>query len=272
MSFDAQAAARTLWAHWQAGTVLDRLPEGQCPADRAQGYAAQASLPAVAGRVVLGWKIAATSVEGQRHIKVDGPLAGRLMGGLVGRDADTFSLAGNRMRVAEPEFTFHMGRDLPPRATPYAVDEVLAAVASLHPAIELPDSRFADFATAGEAQLLADNACAGRYALGDASGADWRGLDLAAHRVRGRVFRSVDGEEACVLDREGLGANVLDDPRLALTWLVNELSALGLGLQRRMLVSTGTCMKPLAIAPGDRVEADFGVLGRVGLRLAPEAG
>ena len=39
-----------------------------------------------------------------------------------------------------------------------------------------------------------------------------------------------------------------------------------------MLVSTGTCMKPLAIAPGDRVEADFGVLGRVGLRLAPEAG
>lgn len=271
MSFDAQAAARTLWAHWQAGTVLDRLPEGQCPADRAQGYAAQASLPAVAGRVVLGWKIAATSVEGQRHIKVGGPLAGRLMGGQVGRDADTFPLAGNRMRVAEPEFTFHMGRDLPPRATPYAVDEVLAAVASLHPAIELPDSRFADFASAGEAQLLADNACAGRYALGDASGADWRGLDLAAHRVRGQVFRSVDGEEACVLDREGLGANVLDDPRLALTWLVNELSALGLGLARRSLVTTGTCMKPLAIAPGDRVEADFGVLGRVGLRLAPEA-
>ncbi|MBL0720787.1 hydratase [Piscinibacter sp. Jin2] len=276
MSFDPRAAARSIWAHWQAGTVLDHLPPGQRPSSRAEGYEAQALLPEVAGRVPLGWKLAATSIEGQRHINVSGPLAGRLLGGQIGRDGDTFPLAGNRMRVAEPEFTFHMGRDLPPRASDYTVDEVMAAVASLHPSIELPDSRFADFTVVGEAQLLADNACAGRYALGDApepgAGADWRSLDLAAHRVRGQVFRKVDGEETCVIDREGQGANVLDDPRLALTWLVNELSALGLGLGRRSLVTTGTCMKPLAIAPGDRVEVDFGVLGRVGLKLAPEAG
>lgn len=272
MSFDPRAAARSVWAHWQAGTVLDHLPPGQRPASRAEGYEAQALLPEVAGRVPLGWKIAATSVEGQRHIHVGGPLAGRLLGGQVGRDGDTFPLAGNRMRVAEPEFTFHIGQALPPRAAAYTVDEVRAAVASVHPSIELPDSRFADFTVVGEAQLLADNACAGRYALGDASGVDWRSLDLAAHRVRGQVFRRLDGAETDVLDREGLGANVLDDPCLALTWLANELSALGLGLARRSLVSTGTCMKPLAIAPGDRVEVDFGVLGRVGLKLAPEAG
>lgn len=271
MSFDPQAAARSVWAHWQAGTVLDQLPEGRRPTRRAEGYEAQAALPAVAGRAVLGWKLAATSVEGQRHINVSGPLAGRLMAGQVGRDGDTFPLDGNRMRVAEPEFTFRMGPALPPRAAPYAVDEVLAAVASVHPSIELPDSRFADFTAVGEAQLLADNACAGRYALGDASGADWRGLDLAAHRVQGRVFRIVDGAERCVLAREGLGANVLDDPRRALTWLANELSALGLGLAAGSLVTTGTCMKPLEIQPGDRVEVDFGVLGRAGLSLAPGA-
>ena len=47
-------------------------------------------------------------------------------------------LAGNRMRVAEPEFAFRMGRDLAPRDADYSVDEVLAAVATLHPAIEIP--------------------------------------------------------------------------------------------------------------------------------------
>ncbi len=51
-----------------------------------------------------------------------------------------------------------MGAALPPRATPYGVDQVLGAVASLHLAFELPDSRFADFARAGKVQLIADDA------------------------------------------------------------------------------------------------------------------
>ena len=40
------------------------------------------------------------------------------------------------------------------------MDEVLAAVATLHPAIEVPDSRFDDFTIVGAPQLIADNACA----------------------------------------------------------------------------------------------------------------
>lgn len=59
-------------------------------------------------------------------------------------------MAGNAMRVGEPEFAFRMARDLAPRATPYSVDDVLNAVATLHPAIELPDSRFADFVSAAK--------------------------------------------------------------------------------------------------------------------------
>lgn len=268
MSFDPQAAAARLWAHWQAGTVLDALPLGERPVTRLQGYAAQAALPAVAGgRAVLGWKIAATSLEGQRHINVSGPLAGRLMAGLVGADGDSFPLAGNRMRVAEPEFTFRFGRRLAPRSAPYALAEVMEAVASLHPAIELPDSRYADFTAVGEAQLLADNACAGRYALGPAAPEGWRALDLATHPVRGRVLQAVAGTELALIDRAGVGANVLGDPRLALTWLVNELASLGLALEPGEFVSTGTCMKPLEVAPGQRVEVDFGPIGRMGLRL-----
>ena len=53
-------------------------------------------------------------------------------------------------------------------ATPYTVQQVLDAVDTLHPAIEIPDSRFADFVSAGAAQIIADNACAHLFVLGPA--------------------------------------------------------------------------------------------------------
>ena len=122
------------------------------------------------------------------------------------------------MRLAEPEFAFRMARDLAPRQTAYQVDEVLSAVESLHTAIELPDSRFEHVSKAGAPQLIADNACGHEFVLGPATSADWRTMDLAQLRVSG----SVKGKLEC----EGKGANVLGDPRTALTWLVNELSQL----------------------------------------------
>jgi len=252
-------AAQILWNHWQDGRHLPALPPACRPDTRAEGYRIQAAVLAVSGRSLFGWKIAATSAAGQAHIGVDGPLAGRLLTGQVSSDGDSVPLGANRMRVAEPEFAFRMGRDLPPRNRPYRETEVLEAVAALHPAIEIPDSRYEDFARAGAAQLIADNACAHRFVLGRPSGQDWRALDLAQHEVVGEV-RGRPG-------RTGKGANVLGGPAVALTWLANELSGLGLTLEQGQVVTTGTCLAPLEIAAGDRVLADFGALGRVEARI-----
>ena len=95
-------------------------------------------------------------------------------------DGAVVPLAGNLMRVAELELAFRMATDLSPRAAPYGVDEVLAAVATLHPAIEIPDSRYEDFCAVGAPQLIADNACGHRFMLGPAATFAWRGRDLAA--------------------------------------------------------------------------------------------
>lgn len=254
----AQAASDLLFSHWRAGTVLDDLPDALRPRTRAEGYAVQARLEARSARPLFGWKIAATSAAGQAHINVDGPLAGRLLAEMASEDGAVLPFGANRMRVAEAEFAFRIGRDLPPRSARYGVDEVVAAVASLHPAIEVPDSRFADFTRAGAAQLIADGACAHQFVLGPATGADWRGSDLAAHPVRG----SVDGRVA-----EGRGANALGDPRVALAWLANELSGLGVALVAGQVVTTGTCVVPMPIRPGVEVVADLGVLGATSLRF-----
>lgn len=259
----AEEAARVIWSHWQSGQVLNALPEACCPLTTEQGYAAQAQLPAVSGRTVVGWKIAATSANGQAHIHVGGPLAGRLLSGQVFDSGATVPSQGNRMRVAEPEFAFAMGQALPPQSAPYTQQQVMAAVAALHPAIEVPDSRLEPFTAAGEAQLLADNACAHHFTLGAAAPAGWRDLDLSTWAVHGHVRRA----NGASWSRSGSGAAVLGDPRVALTWLINELSALGITARAGQFITTGTCMTPLEIAPGDAVTADFGVLGQVAMQF-----
>lgn len=250
-----QAASDSLWDYWSNGRRLAQLPEDVRPTSRAEGYAVQARLDRRSAQPLYGWKIAATSQAGQTHLGVDGPLAGRLLAERVILAGSPVPFGANHMKVIEAEFAFRMGRDLPPRATPYRVDEVMAAVATLHPAIEIPDSRFDDFAKVGVAQLIADNACAHYFTLGPASPETWRSLDLVTHVVNG----SINGGAP----REGRGANVLGDPRVALTWLANELSGLGITLRRGEVVTTGTCIVPMAVKAHDRVRADFGVLGSV---------
>jgi 2-keto-4-pentenoate hydratase len=252
-------ACELLTRYWAEGTQLESLPPELRPENRTEAYQVQAHLESYSRQPLYGWKIAATSVNGQRHIGVDGPLAGRILAERVIADGGAFALGTSLMRVAELEFAFRMGADLPPRDKPYTQDEVLAAAATLHPAIELPDSRFAHFETAGLAQLVADNACAHYFVLGPAADDSWRALDLAAHS--GQAFRNG------ALAETGLGANVLGDPRIALTWLANELSRHGMTLKAGQVVTTGTCVKPLGIAVGDAIEGDLGVLGRVSVRI-----
>ena len=255
---DARAidiAADLLWRTWMQPSRIEMLPEACRPAARREGYQIQAAVIGLSGQRVAGWKIAATSQAGQRHINVDGPLAGPLLDRRALPSGVVISLDGNHMRAAEAEFAFRFGQPLAARTAPYQVDEVIAAVASLHPAIEIPDSRYLDFTKVGAAQLIADCACACWYRVGDPVAADWRRDDLVRHSVT--AYRN--GEVAGT----GSGANVLGDPRVALAWLVNELSAHGRGVTAGDVVMTGTCVIPVTVSPGDHVRMDFGAYGAV---------
>jgi 2-keto-4-pentenoate hydratase len=253
-----EAASRILRDHWRAGTKFAGLEPSLRPRDRTEAYAIQGRLENDASGKLFGWKIAATSSAGQKHINVDGPMAGRILPETVIADGGTASMAGNEMRVAEPEFAFRMQADLPPRSSAYSVREVVDAVATLHPAIEIPDSRFSDFVSAGAAQIIADNACAHLFVLGAPTRSDWRALDLVEEKpvitLRERQFT-------------GHGKNVLGDPLIALTWLANELRELGITLRAGEVVTTGTCHPPLPIQSGDVFAADFGAIGKVSVRF-----
>jgi 2-keto-4-pentenoate hydratase len=259
-----QRAARMLWSAWQEGRHLPGLPEDCRPATVAEGYQIQTAVAQLSGSKPVGWKLAATSEAGQAHIGVDGPLAGRLLADRVKEDGATVPLAGCIMRVAELEFAFRIGRSMTLRAEPFDPIDVMAAVESLHPAIELPDSRYADYARVGAPQLAADNACAHYCVIGPAAPGNWRTIDLAAHRT----VATLNGRPA----GEGSGANVLGDPRIALAWLANELGRRELRLKAGDIVITGTSLKPVPVAPGDRVVGDFGALGKVSMAFSDGVG
>ena len=73
------SASQTLHDHWRAGTKLDALDASLRPQNRTDAYAIQAMIEKYSTTHLFGWKIAATSEAGQKHLNVDGPMAGRIL-------------------------------------------------------------------------------------------------------------------------------------------------------------------------------------------------
>jgi 2-keto-4-pentenoate hydratase len=249
-----EQAAAFLWRTRIERRRIDSLPDPLRPRSLAEGYAIQDAMVATAAQPVSGWKIAATSKAGQEHIGVTEPLAGRLFKNFILQDGARLPAGPLHMKVMEAEFAFRMARDLAPRSAAYEQAEVCGAVAALHLAIEVPDARFERFAEIGPAQIVADDAFASWFLLGPEV-RDWRHLDLSAQRVQ--------ATKNGALAADGIGANALGDPRIALTWLANHLARRGIGLKDGDIVTTGTCITPLAVASRDQVVAEFIGLGRM---------
>ena len=242
-----------LWEAWRERRQIDALPAACRPQTMADAYAVQDGLVQSAGLRVAGYKIGATNAQVQVRFGVDAPFSGRLFADFVGESPLRVPAGSVNFYAIEAEFDFVMGRALRPRAAPYTQAEVRAAVASVHPAIEVPDSRYGDWLSMQAEDLVADNAIGCLLCLGPAAAG---GLDraLAGQRVVVRVGGEVVSE--------GAGANVLGDPWNVMVWLANHLSGRGLTLEAGHVVTTGSAADVVQCRPGDTVTAEFGPIGR----------
>ena len=256
-----QQAAAALWALWSAGETVDALPLNCRPNSETQGRHAQLYFAELAGDRVGGWKIAATSAGGQNHIGVVEPLEGPYLQSRMHQNDAVLSMAGNHMAVAEAEFAFCFAQKLESRATPYSNEQILSAVGTLHPSLELPDSRLSNFSSVGAATLLADCACARDWVIGAATTVDWRRIDLA-----NAPTRLIINDEVVT---KGTGADTLGNPLNALAWVVNRLSSRGIAIEAGQFITTGVCGLPKPIRPGDEVTCDLGEFGTVSATLTP---
>ena len=245
---------------------LSELPEAVRPKTPGEAYSVQDGvideLLAHYGGSLIGYKIACTNVTAQQQLHVDAPFFGRLLSAFFheGTGGKPASVDAGQffMRVVEAEFAFEMARDLPPSATPRSREEIADAVKGVIPGIEIVDSRFDEWTTIGAPSLIADNACNAAWVKGSLL-TDWRGIDLAKQAVT----VTVNGKLLC----EGNGSNVLGHPLNALEWLVNNLSARGLGLKAGQFITTGVTTEVYMAERGDRIKAGFGPVGSVDLEF-----
>ena len=223
-------AAELIWNSWKSGNKIKSIPSKLAPQNRLEAYKIQENLEALSKSEMLGWKIAATSLDGQKHIGVNGPLAGRVLSNKTFKPGASLALGHNKMAVAEPEFAFKISLTLEPKNKLYIPEEVNKFIEDLHLAIELPDSRFEDFSKVGELNLIADNACAHQFVISSPIKFEWQNIDLSQHRVR--IYNNK------YLSHDGVGSNVLGGPLIALTWLINEMSQNNITIQKGMIIST----------------------------------
>ena len=241
-----------LWEAWQGRRQIAALPDDCRPGTLEDAYAVQDGLVGSAGLALAGYKIGATNAQVQARFGVDAPFSGRLFRDYVGGSPLTVPADTVNFYAIEAEFDFVMASALPPRADAYTRDEVRAAVASVHPAIEVPDSRYSDWLSMKAEDLIGDNAIGCLLCLGPAA-VDGLDHDLAGQPVVVRV----NGEVVS----EGAGANVLGDPWNVMVWLANHLSARGLALEAGHVVTTGSAADVVQCQPGDTVTAAFGPIG-----------
>jgi 2-keto-4-pentenoate hydratase len=250
--FDMRLAKRTA-----AGLPPDAVPPTLADAYRAQELLVQKML-AKRGGTSIGYKAAATNVAAQRQMDVDGPFFGTLLGATSHKSPATFPASQFTLRIVEAEFGFEMGADVPSSPIPYTAESIAPFVAFAFPAIEVVDHRFDDWRLVGAPTLAADNAIHGAWVHGEP--VRYRpSFNLSAHPVK--VI--VNGQAW----REGSGANVLGDPLNVVAWLANELPKHGRMLRRGEKLSTGTTAEVYFANAGDRVTADFGVLGKAEVRF-----
>lgn len=211
-----------------------------------------------AGAVVRGYKIGLTSRAMQEMLGVSEPDYGHLLDDMLVASGSAVALARFCAPRVEPEVAFRLARPLMgPGCRP---EDVVAATETVHPALEIIDSRVVDWRIT-LVDTIADNASSAAVVLGEGCPLD--GLDLRAIDVT----LSTNGEAVAA----GATSAVLGDPAAAVAWLVDKLSSFGVHPGAGDVVLPGSCTRAIGVAEGDAVRADFAYIGSVGVSFVSGA-
>lgn len=207
------------------------------------------------GEKIVGKKIGLTSEKIREQIGVLEPDYGFLMNNDMMMDNEPLPLSKLIAPRGEAEIAFVLKEDLVgPNVT---IADVYRATEGVIPAIEIVDSRMRDWKIKLP-DTVADNASCARVIMGTKL-SDLRSIDLShVGMVLKRNGRLID---------TAAGAAVMGHPAHAVAWLANKLFEYGITLKKGEIIISGSLTPVFDIAAGDYIEASFGQLGTVSLRV-----
>lgn len=238
-----EEAARLLCAA-RGGTPVHELPASCRPQSDADAYQIQDAVAHRLDQGIGGWKVGASSPAAAAF-------CAPIYTSMIRSSPAAYDAAELRLLGIEAELAFRLGSDLPPRAGAYDRAEI-AAGATLHPVIEVVDSRYADFRSLDRASILADNFSNGGLVYGSAV-PNWEALDL------GRITITITEDDEPFADSSRGAAR---DPIVALVEFANLMRGRG-GTTAGTIVTTGSWTGMVFTRRGAVIVADFGPLGRV---------
>lgn len=251
MTISHDDLAARLRAAYADGAVPP-LRDGLEPTDASGAYAVQAINTRFwieERRRVVGKKIGLTARAVQTQLGVDQPDYGILFADMQVPNGGVLPPEKVIQPKAEAEIALILSADLDNTKATRA--DVAAAIRSVVPAIEIVDSRIADWKITF-ADTVADNGSSAFFVLGDEP-LPPDGLDLW---TCGMVLE-VNGEIVSL----GVGAACLGHPLEAAAWLARTMAEVGQPLRAGDVVLTGALGPMVAIEPGDAVRATIGGLG-----------
>jgi len=238
------------------------LESGRAFSSRAEAEAVCEEASRALGRVAA-WKLGATTRAGREVLRLDSPFFGPLPEWRVFADGATLTGAAAGLRGVECEYGFKLARDARPDDAALSDADFLTLFASVHPAIEIPGSRFLSLGAYGGLGLVADFGAAGALVVGPGAP-----LGDPAALTRGPVRLSIDGREAAVGSAESLDGGALPPVRGFLA----AAFARGYAPRAGQVIVTGSCTGYVIAPPGAEVVAFFDALGTgVRLRMGSDA-
>jgi 2-keto-4-pentenoate hydratase len=254
-----QDLADELWEADRSAAPVAPLTDRHDGLDIEDAYAIQSiniERRVAAGQKVIGRKVGLTSKPMQDLLGVDEPDFGVLTDEMFVEDGDPIAMSRLVQPRVEAELAFVMERDLAGPGVTTAT--ALTAIAGALPAVEIVDSRVADWKIK-LVDTVADNASSGLLVLGGRM-RKVEDLDL-------RLLGVVVSRNGDMLD-SGAGAAALGNPARCVAWLANKLGSLGSGLKPGDVVLPGAVHKMVPVNHGDVFRAEFAHLGAVTVRFS----
>ena len=242
------------------GLIGPRLASTARPRDFDSAFALQQKMAATLAQPVIGWKCLLPTAEKQ----IVAPMFGHELSEFPATScalypsplATSFGLA----RV-EPELALRLQQDLPPRTLPYTEAEIDAAIGSTHLALELIQSRFAEGSDASFLEQLAD----GLFNQGLYLGPAIEPALLCTPGSDSAFALELHVADGTVINKAAVHPN--QNARAGLYWLVNFLSARGIGLTAGQVVITGSYAGVLDLPFDQQIRFQYGHLGQFELRF-----
>ncbi len=214
--------------------------------NRAEVYAIQDGVARATGPV-SGWKVGARTPTAE-------PNPAPLLAGALVKSPAAFDGKAMHMIGVEIEISFHIARDIGPRAGPVGREEALAAVGDAFVGMEVVDTRLANFKDADPEWLLADNQMNHALVVGTPI-KDWRTLDWPNLQVRLLIDGKVEVDQ-----KGGLGAV---DPLRPLAWMIDHAVRRRGGIGAGQAITTGSWTGLRFYPSGTKARGEFVGLGAV---------